>query len=289
MNASITGLALLGSGLALVYSSRVDAAYRRASRWADRTELPLLDETDPLWPPLIAYFRRSGIADAVGLLAGSLLTVPFLFTPLGENPLFILIVFVPALMLTAAVTAVGVGVREQLFSPAADEPRIARTRALRTADYLGPVRIWCGRILMVGGLTLLVTLGVTWVRTPAQVESGTGRAAIVIGVLALVGSVLFPIVERAILARSQPASTPLQMAWNDAVRAGVLATVRYMGAVLWLTVILVTIQSLWGYSSAVPPTSYAGLTMVALGQFYPMSGFRLRPALRPRARQAVVA
>ena len=59
MNVTLMGLALMGSGLAVLYESRSQTSYRRTARWAERTGLPLLDDADPLWPSIAASMRRT--------------------------------------------------------------------------------------------------------------------------------------------------------------------------------------------------------------------------------------
>ncbi|MEZ5214395.1 MAG: GntR family transcriptional regulator [Microbacterium sp.] len=103
------------------------------------------------------------------------------------------------------------------------------------------------------------------------------------GAIALIVTAALPHMERSIVSHAQPSSA-LQLAWDDALRGGVLSTACLAVATLWLIVVLLTSQALWGAAlegaSAPTPMSVAGLAMVALSQVFPTQGFALRARLR---------
>ena len=259
MNVTLMGLALVGSGLAVLYESRSQTSYRRTARWAERTGLPLLDDADPLWPSIAASMRRTGIAEALSLVAAAAVSLALVATGLGSDPMFVIAVFMPLVIVITLGVTLALGLREHLFSPAAGAPRVARARSMRAVDYVGPARRIVMWALVAGGLAVLAALIVT--------------AAL-------------PHMERSIVSHAQPASSALQLAWDDALRGGVLSTVCLAVATLWLIVVLLTSQALWGAAlegaSAPMPMSVAGLAMVALSQVFPTQGFALRARLRPR-------
>ena len=82
MNVTLMGLALVGSGLAVLYESRSQTSYRRTARWVERTGLPLLDDADPLWPSIAASMRRTGIAEALSLVAAAAVSLALVATGL---------------------------------------------------------------------------------------------------------------------------------------------------------------------------------------------------------------
>ncbi len=286
MNVTLMGLALVGSGLAVLYESRSQTSYRRTARWAERTGLPLLDDADPLWPSIAASMRRTGIAEALSLVAAAAVSLALVATGLGSDPMFVIAVFMPLVIVITLGVTLALGLREHLFSPAAGAPRVARARSMRAVDYVGPARRIVMWALVAGGLAVLAALIVTWVRMPARVDAGVGRAALVVGAVALIVTAALPHMERSIVSHAQPASSALQLAWDDALRGGVLSTACLAVATLWLIVVLLTGQALWGAAlegaSAPTPMSVAGLAMVALSQVFPTQGFALRARLRPR-------
>ena len=70
MNVTLMGLALMGSGLAVLYESRSQTSYRRTAPWAERTGLPLLDDADPLYRQLFQHRPGECVHRCLGAVKG---------------------------------------------------------------------------------------------------------------------------------------------------------------------------------------------------------------------------
>jgi hypothetical protein len=98
-------------------------------------------------------------------------------------------------------------------------PRVARVVVPRVTDYVRPVEVWAARALtgvVVPGSALIVGLAQHH-RPGYQWLSGTGLI-----LTAVSGPLLLALVEtgaRRLAALPQPAATPIELAWDDALRS----------------------------------------------------------------------
>lgn len=279
----IAGCAL-GFGIALWRAGRPESGYHAAFRWAERAELPLTESV--LRHGVAARFRTAAIAEASMGLAATALSAPFLATSLAESALFLFVVMFPAILLSLPLAAVGVTLRERLFAPAPNAVRVARARQMTTADYLGPVRRATPWVLAAGSVAMLVVLVTVWVRTPDRIAAGWAVGALVVGAIALLCCLVLPPLERALLDQPQPASAPLELSWDDSLRAGALGTLRLTAAMACLVTIATAAGALTADAGLGVP--FLSTQIVVWGQgtlaiMYPNRGFRLQPGVRPLA------
>lgn len=120
----------------------------------------------------------------------------------------------------ATVTGLCVGTAVAAFigGPVADPdaPRVARSGAVTVADYLHPVERVVARLLVVLAATV-----VTWSLLAAP-ESATTTPLVVLAVLGVASLVLFEVVSRRVVERSQPAGSTADLVWDDALRSSTL-------------------------------------------------------------------
>lgn len=261
--------------------STKSSAFARADRFSQRIRLPY--GTPETRESVVLRVQAASRARAIALLIGVLAASGLLLTPLATTPAFPVYVIFPALIATGVVSAV-MSVRERLFHPAPTSPRIARPRHLGAGDYLDPFRRLLPWGLACAAAASLAVLGLTWLRSPDRVDSSLALAATVFSVVALVAFIGVPLVERTVLARPQPATDTLELAWDDAFRATTLGELRLtMGFAAWL-VLSLSVGALWVEGA----DEFSGLVwqvptwgLIALQFVYPNTGRRLRAELYP--------
>lgn len=281
LNAILMGaLVLLGVGFTVAFSSRSSAA-SQADEFSRRVRLPY--GSAAIRRSVVRRVRVSRLTTAITMLATALLLTPVLLTPLSTSPVLMIVVLVPILAAIGVASAI-INVRERLFHPAPDAPRIARARAMRTSDYLDPLRRLLPWALATASAIALLALVVAWVRHPAGVDGAFARAAVFAAVVSVAVFIALPLVERSMLAQPQPASDTLELAWDDAFRATALGSLRLAAAMCaWLAASL-AIGALWlgsdalfsSFAQQVPTWGVIAMTFV-----YPGSGRRLRAGLYP--------
>lgn len=196
-----------------------------------RARLPI-----PTWDMWRSIRRRSRAllrASMWGMLAGIVVIGGlFVWTPLGSSPAAMWI-FTLTLVLTLGIASTVVTVRERLFSPAPNAPRIARARALRVHDYLPawaarlPACLLVAAVLACAGLVATTTAGAT--------APGTLVVATVLLAFAALTAIAGRVAEHRVLAQPQPASDTLELAWDDLFRVGTFAPLRMVAAMAaWL-------------------------------------------------------
>lgn len=265
-------------GVAVAY--RPASAYRRAEGWAYRARLPF--DPAPLRQSVVRRFRALQRGQAWAVVASAVIAAALLLTPLGGEQWFILVALLPALLLTDLACRVAIGMRERLFDPAPDAPRIARLQPLSTRAYLGPVRRALTWVL--AGVTALLLGVVALAVVRGDLSAGTAAPAIVTLAIALALAAALPRIDRAILNRPQPASDTVELAWDDALRSDTLASLRLTISVVCLVGIAVAVGALWAGAD----DWFAASQIIVWGQLalqivYPPRGFAIMPALRPSA------
>ncbi|MFK4835032.1 hypothetical protein ACI3KY_04815 [Microbacterium sp. ZW T2_14] len=273
-------LLLLCVGLVIAMSSKT-SAYARADRFSVRVRLPY--GTTTTRESVVRRGRVSSLTTAVTMLVMTVALSPLLLAPVAVNPAFPIIVVIPVLVATGFASAV-VSVRERLFRPAPDAPRVARARALGAVDYLDRFRLVLPWTLAVAAVLAFTMLALQWVRQPSRVDDAYAAAAVFALVLTAVVLVALPPVERLVLAQPQPATDTLELAWDDAFRTTTLSALRLSAALpAWLACAL-ALAALWlgadglfsTFASQVPTWGVIALTFL-----YPSTGRRLRAGLYP--------
>lgn len=271
---------MISVGVLLSLSSR-RSAYARADRFSLRVRLPY--GTEETRDSVAHQTRVRGIATAMTMLVTVLILSPLLLTPLATSPTFQIVVITSVLLAVGFVSAI-VQVRERLFHPAPNATRIARVRTLHAGDYLDPIRRLLPGALTIAAALAVAALLLAWRRTPPQVDSAFATTALFAGALTAFALIAAPLFERQILAQPQPASDTLELAWDDALRATALGTLRLTVALAaWMTFAL-AVGAMW-LSSDVLFSSFAAQLptwgMIALQFVYPSTGRRLRTELYP--------
>lgn len=237
----------------------------RAYETSMRAKLPF--GSDAVHQSVRARLRRIIRTNMWGML-GAILVVGTLFlaTPIATTPYAMWIL---ALLVVVGVLAGGTLIaqlRERLFSPAPEAPRVARMTMMRTRDYLGGWRT-------LTPVVLLVTAGAGTIGVAVATAVGLTSVGVL---LMTAGGLLFAVAvavgtrwaERRVLAQPQPASDTLELAWDDLFRGDALGSMRMSAAMTaWLPLglaaaLLVSLVIDAGITILVPgaiPTSTVGL------------------------------
>jgi len=115
-------------------------------------------------------------------------------------------------------TALGTGVASMSggLKRSDDRVRVARAQAVDVPDYVAPLELAGARIAValaaVGAVVAVVSAA-----SPGLIALAAGLAA-----AAVVALVVFELVSRRIVRRPQPVGTPVELAWDDALRASLL-------------------------------------------------------------------
>lgn len=278
--AVLVGAMCVALVVVVVWAYRPTSGYRRAVRWAERTGLPF--EPSSLRRSIVARFRLTEIAEGWAGIATGAVSLAFLATPVGASPLYVLIVVLPTFLVSRLIAACVVSLRERLFHPAPDAPRVARIRTMRTSDYLGPVRravTWILAAAAGGFVVALVVVGSSGVRNTAAWISAAAALT-----CALSACAVLPLLERAVLRTPQPASDTVELAWDDALRADALVNIRLSVAVACVLGIALAVSALWDVGAdKFLPSQIVIWGQLALQIAFPPNGLALRPALRPQA------
>ncbi len=216
----------------LIVSARPGWGDASAYRTSMRARLPF--GNDAVHRSVRARLRRITRVNMWGLLGAIVvLGVLFLATPLASTPyaLWILTLLILVVALAGG-TLVG-QLRERLFAPEPEAPRIARLTDLRTRDYLGAWRTVTPVVLLIAATAGTLVLGILTVsgRVPLEMLLLTA-GALVLAIAAAIGTRLL---ERHVLAQPQPASDTLELAWDDLFRVDALSSMRMSAAMTaWL-------------------------------------------------------
>ncbi|EPD83572.1 hypothetical protein HMPREF1529_02954 [Microbacterium sp. oral taxon 186 str. F0373] len=276
------GLGTIAAGglLAALHTWRADSAGQRAlARFAERSGLPVPVESAAA---LEAYIRRSKLVDYIALSAAGAAAGLLLMTPLGLTTIYLLAVLVPVVIVIMIIAAWCSPLHERPFSPAQRAPRIARSRVTTVGDYLNRFPRSLTWVLM--GLAIASGVCGGW----ALATGGVARAdmaaiGIVVSAVAIVTGVVLPHFEAAILRRPQPASSELELAWDDALRVTALNAGRQSAAALCIAAALITSVTVFtgvdddaGWAASVFVLIHMGLTYV-----YPTQGAPIPRRLYP--------
>lgn len=191
-----------------------------AERIARSVALILTPEVLPMACGRVARRMRGSI---LGCLAGMLVGLAILNydPPLAQLPLSPLLwtgVALAGTTVGAAITAVISGTRLR-----DDEIRFARAEATGLDDYVAPMERFGARIAVALVTTVLLVslaLGATGLVNFAMPLWLTGGG--ILGVLAIAALALFELYGRWIVRRGQPAGSPAELSWDDALRSMLL-------------------------------------------------------------------
>jgi hypothetical protein len=179
-----------------------------------------------------------GSAAPVGGLIGLLACAVALYVdPSLGTMSFTWLVLCPAMLTGMAAFEVGFSLRNTLFQQNQESSRLARPRATTMVDYVSPWRL---RLVPAFGLAAVVLCAAGIVLGQVDViDRGTfiGSPALVMLAVALAVFFFGRAAERRILRHPQPATDPLELAWDDAFRAESFRVLRmFETLVAWLAV-----------------------------------------------------
>lgn len=274
----IASAVLLGLGIGM--GGRT-SALQRADRYSLRVRLPY--GNDAMREAVARVLRARWVGGVCALGVGMLVSWVLVFTPLGASPMFL---FTPVTFFVAGIafSTTVVSVRERLFHPAPAAPRIARARAMTTADYLDPARRRIPAIVAAVAVVALAAAFAVRATRPGTVDDLTLGGACVFAGIGLVAFLALPRLERLLLSRPQPASDTLELAWDDALRAGALMSLRLSCALAAWFVIAQSLIATWrdsagGWGALLLQLPTWG--MIGLEFLYPADGRLLPTRLYP--------
>lgn len=216
----------------LIVTARAGWGDSRAFQTSMRAKLPF--GSDAVHRSVRERLRRITRTNMWGLL-GAIVVMGTLFltTSIARTPYAMWIL---TLLIVVGVLAGGTltgQLRERLFSPAPEAPRVARLVALRPRDYLGGWRTLTPVVLLgsaAAGTAALAVATATGLLPPEVLVMAVGGLALAVAVT--VGTRL---AEQRVLAQPQPASDTVELAWDDLFRADALGTLRMSASMAaWL-------------------------------------------------------
>ncbi len=207
---------------------------------------------------LVRRLRRSANAALLGGLAGALAaTIWYVAAGVSGLPFaFVWLVAMPAILVGVTAFDVAVAVGDSLFGRASDAPRIARLERVALSDYLSPVRLWAGPVLL-GLSAVLVVAGLTMGGSlNAGMVGFVQGPALPLLAAAAIGVVLCAVTARKILEQPQRAGSRLELAWDDAIRSDALRKLGLLASVMaWLAVSAAVLSILAGIDATAPGTT----------------------------------
>lgn len=220
--------------------------------------------------------HRSELAAMTGGLAGTLAAGVLLFF-VPQAPLsftFTWLVAIPAILTGATALDVAVSLRDTLFGRRDEAPRMARVVAVSAADYMSPWRLRAAPLLLaLAGLALAagVVLGLAGVVGLGPFLRSLALPSFVMAAAVLALSV--PLGRR-VLEQPQPVAEPLELAWDDAVRADVFRKVGLLAAILaWLALTSAGLGIVDGLGHGSLAVAGADSMAAAAGQIAGMWGY----------------
>lgn len=207
----VTGL-IAAFGIAyLVGTYRPVQRAQRAATFVRSVGLALPDSLKDVVTERVALRQRGG---AAGLVAGIAASAFVLSMDPASGEHFA----TPFLLIGGAFAGAAVGVAIAAAQASApldpDVVKYARTSAVGLSDYVAPLERTGGRIV--------VALAVVALVAAIAVGAPVSPVLIALGVLAVLTLIVFEVAGRRIVDRAQPALSPGDLRWDDAVRASVL-------------------------------------------------------------------
>lgn len=195
----------------LVGSLRPAQRTQRAEAFARSVGLPLSDALRPVVTSRIALRQRGGAAGlVVGVVASAFLLNADQSSGEQYATTFLLIggAFAGA--------AIGVAIAASRVSAPLDPHAVkyARPSAVALSDYVAPLERT--------GVRVVVVLAAATLAAALAFGAAVSGVLVALGVLGVAALVFFEIAGRRIVARAQPAQSPADLTWDDAVRASVL-------------------------------------------------------------------
>ncbi|MDY7543416.1 hypothetical protein KIV56_17705 [Cryobacterium breve] len=251
-------IALLDIGL-LLYAQTERSRDRVFLQFWQKAGLPV--QSDDIARAIRTRLRARSTAALVGALVGLLGSAAVLvLQPSLASSTFIWLVVLPATLIGFSAVDVAVALRESLFRPPVDAPRLARPTIVTLSDYVSPWRLRAAPLLVL--LAFLLTIAGILLGLAGTVDLGAFLGSPALPVLALASAVLIAGIaaSRKVLMHTQPATTELELAWDDAFRGETLRSLLLFETIIaWLAVGAVSLGILNGWDALRGTTWSIGL------------------------------
>jgi hypothetical protein len=230
MDASLLRDCLIFLGIAALVAIATLIAYARppafedATKHAQKVGLPFTSDAlvDGVQRRLVRRLR----AAMVSLLMTVVCAAGLLVTPVGASVGLFWGVTVTLFCVLVAGSATVLGLHERLFSPAVAGVRVARGRVMHVGDYLDPVRRWIPTGIQVAAAGACVTLAIETIAGHVRMDPNWTSSTVTSVAIAALVALGARHAEVRVLSTSQPASDPVELAWDDLFRAETLGWLR---------------------------------------------------------------
>lgn len=232
----VLGLLALFSLMMLWLGSRRTYQQKLVLRFWQGTGLPMGTDTVAAAAARRIRTRTNGmmIGDLIGIAVGA---VVLYLAPSIASPTAIWLLLAPLVLTGLASGAVVASLSQSLFQRQADVARFARPTAVAVHDYVSPKRMLAAPVFILIAMALC-SLGFVLAFCD-RIDVGTfmGSPALPLLAVALIVFAISLGLERRVLNEPQPASSELELAWDDAFRADTFRGLRMFAAMIaWLAV-----------------------------------------------------
>lgn len=271
----VLAVTAVGMVLGLVYRSARRRRERLVLAFTERIGLPvtpeIVDRIDRRIRDRFVGFALGGLTALLGIGVAILIAPQFIPTGLAG--------YAAGGVLTAAMAAGGAVSALRQFPPpgANDASRIARIDTPILQDYISSGWQWAAAAGMSLGVALSAGL------LTGALPSNPGNAGLpflgvlVLAGLSILGVIVAVVLSKELLAIPQPASTELELQWDDALRASALRDI-------WVASIGLATSTVVAASSWVLETSSPSIYATALVGTVPLILFSLPASKRSRQR-----
>lgn len=212
----------------LLFVVQAKSRTQRVNRIAQSVGLPLTDQIEPTVRRTLRVGVRIGFTSIV---VGVALATAYVFVANTNSTLQVFWVD-----FTGVMAGIGIGSVMATFTGEENRQkssvRVARLRTVRVSDYRSPFDQWVPRIVVVFSLLGLLLRGAIY-------PEGYGSVPVFLWIYAgvtVASLAIYEVTSRALLRTGQPANSPLDLAWDDALRSQALASIAampiYLGAYL---------------------------------------------------------
>ncbi len=125
-------------------------------------------------------------------------------------------------------------------------PRVARLSTPSVADYVRPLSVWTSRVIL--GLAVPCVAAYVWKTQSHQAnKTSLGDAqTLVIVAASLIALILVEAISRRLVSLPQPATSPLQLQWDDAIRAIQLDELHSAATLFGVLLLTISLNVLYG-------------------------------------------
>ncbi|WP_104082256.1 hypothetical protein [Cryobacterium sp. Y11] len=219
----VAGLVMAGLGIRLVYIARAEPRERMLHAYSQQVGLALVPEIVPELSRRIYRRERAGeLGSMAGLVVGVAAVIVLHGSTSPWNALFVIMA-----MTVGSTIALIVNDSRSAWAPVSDTPRLARSTSPILADYVTRLdRTFSLGLLALATLGYIAVLAVIAINPERAFDDVSVRTILWPAGLLLALSAASALVTwasaNALLGRGQPASTFIELAWNDAFRSTTL-------------------------------------------------------------------